>query len=72
MEGLAGYGVGEANVRFRLYLISFMGVLAFGALLYWRASLLTSTEYVELPKHKPVKHNFSINKPVNRQDKETN
>lgn len=51
MSYLAGSAVSDINVRFRLYSFVFIGLIAFGSILYWRANLLLSSEYVELPDH---------------------
>lgn len=51
-EGIAGSGLQDTNVRFRMYLVFTMGIFAFGSLMYWRSQALVAADYVELPKHK--------------------
>ncbi len=51
-EGIAGSGLTDVNVRFRMYLFVTMGIFAFGSVMYWRAQLFISAEYVEFPVHK--------------------
>lgn len=49
--GIIGSGIGDANVRFRMCLVVTVGIAAFGSVLFWRAQLLVSSEYVEFPEH---------------------
>lgn len=37
----------DKNVRLRFLMYIFLGVIAFGSLLYWRTAALDSAEYVE-------------------------
>lgn len=50
-NGISGSGIGDANVRFRMYLVVTVGITAFGSVLFWRAQLLVNSEYVEFPEH---------------------
>lgn len=50
--GLYGWGVKDSNFRLRFFSIVFMGLMAFGAVLYWRSQLLLSSEYVDVPMAK--------------------
>ena len=52
---LGGDRVSEPNLRLRLLLIFFGGLIAFASILYWRSKLLLSREYVEFPQHKVQK-----------------
>lgn len=45
--GIQGTGLSDKNVRLRFLSYIFMGVLAFGVILYWRSQLMLSTEYVQ-------------------------
>ncbi len=51
-EGIAGSGLQDTNVRFRMYLIFTIGIFGFGSIMYWRSQALVAADYVELPKHK--------------------
>ncbi len=54
--GLLGSEVKNANVKLRFCVIVFMGVLAFGSVLFWKAQLMMSTEYEGMPvTHEQVK-----------------
>lgn len=56
-EGLTGSLIHDANPRFRMYLVVVVGIFALGSVLFWRAQLFVSADYVELPDHgKTVKH----------------
>lgn len=50
--GIQGSGLSDKNVRLRFLTYLFMGVVAFGAVLYWRSQMMVSSEYVEfdIPK----------------------
>lgn len=50
-EGLTGTSIHNANPRFRMYAVVIMTIFALGSILFWRAQLFVSTEYVELPNH---------------------
>jgi len=52
MSGLLGSQVKDPNFRLRFFIIMFMGIIAFGVILYWRSQLLFSTEYVDFPMSK--------------------
>lgn len=41
----------NANPRFRMYAVAIMAIFALGSVLFWRAQLFVSTDYVELPDH---------------------
>ena len=50
--GIQGTGLTDKNARLRFFGVVFMGIVAFGAVLYWRQAALSSAEYVEPPaKH---------------------
>ena len=49
--GVVGSSVGSSNYRLRLFIITFMGIIAFGSVLYWRQKTLVSADYVEFPQH---------------------
>lgn len=53
--GIQGSGLSDKNVRLRFLSYIFMGVLAFGAILYWRTQLMLTTEYVEFGTTKKSK-----------------
>lgn len=46
---LAGYGVHDKNVRFRLYCLVLAGICSFGAVMYWRSATLMASEYQDIP-----------------------
>ena len=46
---ISGYKMHNPNLRLRLLLLVFCGLLAGGAILYWRTEILASQEYVEFP-----------------------
>jgi len=48
-NGITGSDVRDPNFRLRFFVIIFMGVMAFGAVLFWRSKLLLSQEYVDIP-----------------------
>ncbi len=50
-SGMAGSLVHDANPRFRMYLIVTIAIFALGSVLFWRAQLFVSADYVELPDH---------------------
>ncbi len=47
--GLLGYRVKDLNIRLRFFVIIFMGIIAFGAVLFWKSQLLFVAEYQEFP-----------------------
>jgi hypothetical protein len=49
--GLTGTGVSNPNRNLRFLMIIFVGVMAFGAVMYWRHHALIAEEYVEFPEH---------------------
>lgn len=51
--GLTGSSVGSPNRHLRMLIVVFFGVLAFGAILYWRQQSLVTAEYVEFPDYEP-------------------
>lgn len=53
-QGLAGSGIHDVNVRFRMYLVVTVALFAFGSVLFWRAQLFMASEYVEMPQHGKV------------------
>jgi|GEM_PF-1768985 len=46
---LYGYQVRDPNIRLRFLVISFMGLMAFGSVMFWRGELLFASEYQDLP-----------------------
>jgi hypothetical protein len=56
--GLTGYAVRDPSFRFRFFLIIFMGIMAFGAVMYWRSKLLLSQEYVDVPMARHLQKNY--------------
>ena len=50
-DGLTGSAIHDASPRFRMYLVVVVGIFALGSVLFWRAQLFVSAEYVELPDH---------------------
>lgn len=52
---IQGTGLNDKNARLRFLLYIFMGVIAFGSLLYWRTAALESAEYVEIASPKKSK-----------------
>lgn len=60
--GFYGNEVRDPNFRLRFLIIVFMGVMALGAVLFWRSKLLLSAEYVEIPISRHlIKNNSNIN-----------
>ena len=57
MGDISGYRVYDANFRLRFFIIVFMGIMALGAVLYWRSQLLLSSEYVDFPMAKHLQKN---------------
>ena len=56
MSELIGDGVHDRNLQFRLLMIGSMGVLAFGAVMYWRTQLDLTSGYQPLPvTHQQIK-----------------
>jgi hypothetical protein len=54
--GLLGSGVKDPNYVLRFAVIFFMGVVAFGAVLFWKTQLIFNAEYQEMPTtHEQVK-----------------
>lgn len=49
---IQGSGLQDKNARLRFLVYIFMGVIAFGSLLYWRTAALDSAEYVEFASPK--------------------
>ena len=45
--GIQGSGLSDKNTRLRFFAVIFMGIIAFGAVVYWRQVTLTSAEYAE-------------------------
>ena len=54
---IQGTGLHDKNARLRFLVYMFMGVIAFGSVLYWRTQLMTTTEYVEFGVVKRSKAN---------------
>lgn len=48
---IQGTSLKDTNIRLRFFSVAFMGILAFGAVLYWRSKLLENAEYVQIDTH---------------------
>ena len=46
-----GTGIKNQNVRLRMLLIIFVGILAFGAVMYWRTTLLDPDRYLTTSRY---------------------
>jgi hypothetical protein len=56
MSNLIGPGVSDPNFPLRLMLIVFCGILAIGAVSYWRAELYVAADYQPTPvSHQEIK-----------------
>lgn len=55
--GIQGSGLHDKNARLRFLIYIFIGVIAFGSVLYWRTVTLDSAEYVEFATPKKTKAN---------------
>lgn len=55
--GIQGSGLSDKNVRLRFLSYLFIGVAAFGVILYWRSQLMLASEYVEFDIPKRGKSN---------------
>lgn len=51
---IAGQKMHDPNIRLRLLLLVFGGLVASAALLYWRSEYLVSQEYIDFPGKKHV------------------
>lgn len=51
---LAGSNVGMANYQLRFFLIIFLGIMAFGSVLYWRQKTLEVSTYTDFPTRSRV------------------
>ncbi len=49
MSDLYGSDVKDPNFVLRFSLIVFMGIIAFGSVLFWRSSLLFVSQYEDMP-----------------------
>ena len=49
--GMTGSSVSNPNRRLHFFGIVFIGILAFGSVLYWRQKSLVAAEYTDFPKH---------------------
>jgi len=47
--GIVGYRVNDPNYVLRFSVIVFMGIMAFGSVLFWRSQLLFTADYQEMP-----------------------
>lgn len=67
--GIQGSGLSDKNVRLRFLTYLFMGVVAFGAVLYWRSQAMVAAEYVEfdIPKHDKIRSDDGVMKSKNFQ-----
>ncbi len=45
--GIQGTGLADKNVRLRFFGLIFCGIIAFGAILYWRSATINNAEYVQ-------------------------
>lgn len=45
---MAGSGLKDKNVRLRFFIYIFMGLIAFGSVMYWRVKLIKNSEYVDV------------------------
>lgn len=50
--GIQGTGLKDKNIRLRFLMIFFGGIIAFGAIFYWRQQTLKQADYVDFPTHK--------------------
>ena len=56
MSDITGPGVKDPNIIYRICLLVFCGVLAAGAVLYWREELYSASAYQPLPvTHQQIK-----------------
>ena len=55
-----GSATSDSNVRLRMLLVVFGGVLCFSFLLYWRFQLLIASDYVEFPTHAKSLSNITL------------
>lgn len=46
--GIQGTGLKDPNIRLRYLLIFFGGIIAFGAVFYWRQQTIQQAEYVDM------------------------
>ncbi len=46
-----GTRINTQNSRLRMLLIIFVGILAFGAVMYWRTTLLDPDRYLTVPRY---------------------
>ncbi len=65
---ISGSSLKNPNTTLRFFVIAFMGLMAFGSVLYWRQKTLLSQEYVEFPQYQKQQrhgtllrsHNYQI------------
>lgn len=50
--GIQGTGLTDKNVRLRFFGFIFVGIIAIGAVLYWRQQAFIAAEYAEPPVSK--------------------
>lgn len=55
MSYLFGSKVSDTNVRLRLFVLVFFGIISFASVLFWKQSLLMSTNYVDFPQSQHLK-----------------
>lgn len=65
--GISGSGLSDKNVRLRFFIYTFMGIIALGAVMYWKSKLLLTTEYVDFAQAKHLQKNPSVLKSHNYQ-----
>lgn len=56
---IQGTNLSDKNVRLRFFSVVFMGIMALGAVLYWRQVELSSAEYVQIDSYRGAKKNDS-------------
>lgn len=62
--GIQGSGLSDKNTRLRFFGFIFLGIIAFGAVLYWRQAALTAAEYAEpAPIRKGIGNSDALRSP---------
>lgn len=56
---IQGTGLSDKNVRLRFFGIIFAGIIASGAILYWRQATLTNAEFVQFDTQWSRQHQTS-------------
>ncbi len=65
---IAGQKMHDPNIRLRLLLLVFGGLVASAALLYWRSEYLVSQEYIDFPSKKHITIQQHSNVPKGYED----